>query len=246
MTRTGRGVLMLAWLAAAVAIAAIPAGSLSYRLGFSPQIPSMFVSFRIALAAAGVSLIAGLAALLFARSERGRGRRLLLAAVPLAAALVLLALLAGRWDQARAAARIHDVTTDMENPPAFEALLAERKATARNPAEYDPKAAPLQAAAYPDIKPVILDRPPAEAFDRALAAAQAMGWAVAAADKARGRIEATATTTWFRFKDDVVIRVAEAGSGKSRIDVRSVSRIGGGDLGQNAERVRAYVARLTG
>src|SRR5262249_607212 len=148
--------------------------------------------------------------------------------------------------QARAAARIHDVTTDLVDPPAFEALLAERKATGRNPSDYDPKTAPLQAAAYPDIKPVVLDRSPADAFERALDAARAMGWEVAAADKAAGRIEATAITPWFRFRDDVVIRVSEAGGGKSRIDVRSVSRIGGGDLGQNAQRVRAYVARLTG
>jgi uncharacterized protein (DUF1499 family) len=73
-----------------------------------------------------------------------------------------------------------------------------------------------------------------------------MGWEIAVADKPKGRIEATATTPWFRFKDDVVIRVEDAGAGMSRIDVRSVSRIGGGDLGQNAQRIRAYVARLTG
>jgi uncharacterized protein (DUF1499 family) len=40
-----------------------------------------------------------------------------------------------------------------------------------------------------------------------------------------------------------VVRVRPDGNG-SRIDVRSLSRIGGGDLGTNAKRVRAYSRRL--
>lgn len=71
------------------------------------------------------------------------------------------------------------------------------------------------------------------------------GWAVVATDAASGRIEATATTSWFSFSDDVVIRVVPA-QGGSRIDVRSVSRVGKGDLGANAKRVRAFTAIVAG
>ena len=62
-------------------------------------------------------------------------------------------------------------------------------------------------------------------------------------DPARGRIEATATTLWFGFKDDVVVRVRPAPEG-SRIDVRSVSRVGRSDVGTNAERIEAYLEKL--
>jgi len=78
---------------------------------------------------------------------------------------------------------------------------------------------------------------------RALAAARASGWAIVAADSAAGRIEATATTAWFGFKDDVVVRVAPEGTG-SRVDVRSVSRVGKSDVGANARRIREYLERV--
>jgi uncharacterized protein (DUF1499 family) len=72
-----------------------------------------------------------------------------------------------------------------------------------------------------------------------------MGWEIVAADPAAGRIEATATTLWFGFKDDIVVRVSAAEQG-SRIDVRSVSRVGRSDVGTNAKRIREYLAKLRG
>ena len=74
-------------------------------------------------------------------------------------------------------------------------------------------------------------------------AATAMGWEVVDADAGRGVIEATATTLWFGFKDDVVIRITPTATG-SRVDVRSVSRIGKSDVGANAARIRNYFAKL--
>ena len=139
--------------------------------------------------------------------------------------------------------RIHDITTDTENPPRFVALLATRQ-KAPNGADYaGAKLAQAQKAAYPDIKPELLNMPPALAFERALAAARNMGWDIVAAEPAQGRIEATATTFWFRFKDDVVIRIVAEGNG-SRLDMRSMSRIGRSDLGANAKRIRAFLTRL--
>ncbi|WP_404326387.1 DUF1499 domain-containing protein [Aerophototrophica crusticola] len=78
---------------------------------------------------------------------------------------------------------------------------------------------------------------------RAEAAARDMGWDIVAVEPAEGRVEATATTAWFGFKDDVVVRVRPEGDG-SRIDVRSKSRVGRSDLGANAARIRDYLARL--
>jgi len=139
---------------------------------------------------------------------------------------------------------IHDVSTDRDNPPQFVAVLPLRAAAkAANSTDYDAKTAELQKETYPDIGPLHLDVPPAQAFDRAAAAAKGMNWDVIITDPAQGRIEATATTFWFGFKDDVVVRVAVDGTG-SRVDVRSLSRIGKSDVGANAKRIRDYLAKV--
>jgi len=136
---------------------------------------------------------------------------------------------------------IHDITTDTDNPPQFVALRAVREKSPNGPEYAGEKIARQQKAAYPDIQPLMVGEPPARAFERALAAARSMGWDIAAASAEDGRIEATATTRWFRFKDDVVVRVTPSTAG-SRIDVRSKSRLGRSDLGTNAKRIRAYFA----
>jgi uncharacterized protein (DUF1499 family) len=139
---------------------------------------------------------------------------------------------------------IHDVSTDRDNPPQFVAVLPLRTAAkSANSTNYDAQTAELQKETYPDIGPLHLDVPPAQAFDRAQAAAKDMKWDMVATDPAQGRIEATATTFWFGFKDDIVVRVGADGTG-SRVDVRSLSRIGQSDVGANAKRVREYLAKV--
>ncbi len=138
---------------------------------------------------------------------------------------------------------IHDITTDTHDPPQFVVVLSLR-AAARNSAVYGgDDVAAIQRDAYPDIAPVDLAVSPAAAFAKAHAAAIAMGWALISTDSGAGRIEATATTRLFRFKDDIVIRVRSHGGG-SRVDVRSASRIGKSDVGKNAARVRESIERL--
>lgn len=145
--------------------------------------------------------------------------------------------------QARALPAINDITTDTANPPEYVAIVPLR-ADARVPVAYSgDSTAQAQRLAYPDIKTVVVSAMPEAAFATALSAAQRMDWDIVAVNPAAGRIEATATTPWFGFKDDIVIRVAPAANG-SRIDIRSHSRLGKGDLGANAARVRAYVAVL--
>lgn len=137
---------------------------------------------------------------------------------------------------------IHDITTDTSDPPRFVAAVPLRQGL--NSADYGGASiAAQQAAAYPDIAPRMLAVPPREAFEKSLAAARKLGWAIIAADPESLRIEATDTTPWFGFKDDVVIRIAAAPNG-SRVDVRSVSRVGRSDLGTNAQRVRRFLHAL--
>jgi len=139
---------------------------------------------------------------------------------------------------------IHDITTDTDNPPLFVAILPLR-AGAPNPAEYGgPELARQQRVGYPDLRPGSLSISPEAAFPRALQAAKDMGWEIVASDPKALRIEATDTTLWFGFKDDVVVRLTPSPTG-SRIDVRSVSRVGKSDVGTNARRINAYLARVT-
>jgi uncharacterized protein (DUF1499 family) len=107
-----------------------------------------------------------------------------------------------------------------------------------------PEQSEAQRKAYPDIQPLRLTVAPNIAFERAKGAVEEMGWQIVREEPSAGRIEAVASTFWFGFKDDVVIRVSADGSG-SRVDMRSKSRVGRGDLGTNAQRIRAYRQRLS-
>ncbi len=144
---------------------------------------------------------------------------------------------------------IHDVSTDTVNPPQYVAVLALR-AKAPNTTVYggSPKMTPqklaqLTTTAFPDLKTRHYDAPPAQVFERALAAVHELGWDLVAAVPEDGRIEATDTTFWFRFKDDVVIRIRPDGAG-TMLDARSLSRVGGGDAGTNARRLRRLLSLL--
>jgi uncharacterized protein (DUF1499 family) len=148
------------------------------------------------------------------------------------------------WKQvAESVPRIHDITTDTENPPKFVAILRLLKSDENSPVYGGAEVAALQRKAYPDIIPLILPVPPDQAFGRALAVARRLGWQIIDADKNAGRIEAVATTFWFGFKDDIVIRLRQQNS-ESRVDIRSESRVGVSDLGKNAERIRKFLRAM--
>lgn len=163
------------------------------------------------------------------------------------ALLVGLAATAPPLDLVRAGAAvplIHDVTTDTDNPPLFVALQPQR-ATSENGAAYGGAAvAAQQKRGYPDLTPLALALPPDRAFARVETSARALGWRIVAVAPAEGRLEASDTTRWFGFTDDIVVRVRPAPNG-SRIDVRSASRVGRSDLGVNARRIRAFLAALS-
>ena len=140
---------------------------------------------------------------------------------------------------------IHDISTDTINPPTYVAVLPLR-ADAPNTVVFGgspnmtaERQTQMQVEAYPDIVPHLLDASEAEIFERAVKAVNSMGWELVAAIPEDGRIEATATTFWFRFKDDVVIRIRSEGT-QTRVDARSLSRVGNGDVGANAKRLRKF------
>jgi len=141
---------------------------------------------------------------------------------------------------------IHDITTDIAKPPQFVAILPLRQG-APNPATYGgPEVAVKQLEAYPDIQPLLLNTPLPQAFEQALAAARGMKWRIVAAEPKEGRIEATDTTFWFGFTDDIVVRITAVDENRSLVDVRSDSRVGRSDVGTNAARIRKYLQKLKG
>jgi len=144
--------------------------------------------------------------------------------------------------------QINDITTDTDDPPVFRALAQNRPAGAQDVA-YDPAFAEKQRAAYPDLRPLMVDRDPTEVFTLAGQTLRRLRMNVvrdeppAVANNGVGWLEATDRTLVMGFTDDVVVRVTDAGRG-ARIDVRSASRFGRHDLGRNAERVRRILTGL--
>lgn len=190
------------------------------------------------------ALIVSLTGCLVLVARPGKHRRGFLWAL---SGLVMAAIVVGvplSWlYQAQQVPRIHDITTDTENPPCFVTILPLR-ANAPNPAQYGgPEIAAKQQQAYPDIGPARFDLPKEAVFERALAVVRDIGWEIVAAESTEGRIEATDTTFWFGFKDDVIIRIT-ATDGGSRVDIRSVSRVGLSDVGTNAQRIRSFLKEL--
>jgi len=235
--RLGGGVLALAILGAVV----LGSAGLGYRFGLWSLGTAFAILKWSVYVAIGVFVIAAVSLALGFRGRSWTG-----VACAVLALLVAAGTAAVPLDMRRTAGSlpyIHDVTTDTERPPEFAALRAVRESSANGAAYGGPEVAAQQKQGYADIVPLLLPLPPDRALARAEAAARALGWEIVAAAPAEGRLEATATTRWFGFKDDIVVRVTPAPGG-SRVDIRSVSRVGRSDLGANARRIRAFLAAL--
>ncbi|PMR74451.1 DUF1499 domain-containing protein [Billgrantia endophytica] len=227
--------LLMLMLAALLMAAAGPAHRFEW-LSLHQAFNMLRYGVYAAMAAAGLSLLA----LLIAAFCR-RVRPVLISGLVIAGVVGLLAIPWQHWQRAQAVPPIHDITTDTANPPAFTVLVEAREA-APNAVDYPgERTARQQHDAYPDIGPLLFQASPSTVFDAALAEVRAFQWKLAGMDN--GTIEATDTTTWFGFKDDVVIRLSETEEGV-RVDVRSASRVGRSDTGTNAERIRAYLDAL--
>jgi uncharacterized protein (DUF1499 family) len=235
-----RWIPSLALLVAGIAVLLLALAGPAYRAGWVNLTTALqrMIAWGAFAGVAAVTL--GLVGLVFCR---GRGRALALVALLIGAACVAVPL---RLQQAAGRVpSIHDITTDTVAPPVFvEAAAVRATLGVPNTLEYSEDVASRQIAGYPDIIPLFLDVPSAEAYRRALALVEARGWEQLAADDEAHRIEATATTRWFGFKDDVVIRISRLPDRSSRVDMRSVSRVGRSDIGTNARRIREFLADL--
>lgn len=221
------------------------AGCVLAGFGTRAELWAFGVGFRLlgwAVVGALIGTVLSLIGLLATRGGKKRGRVAALVGVVLG--LAAAGFPAWYLVNARSLPAIHDITTDPENPPVFSAVVPLRRG-APNGVEYEgASVAEQQRRAYPDLRSLALVMPANQAFDRALERAREMDWDIVDANPAHGRIEATATTFWFGFKDDVIVRVSATESG-SRIDVRSLSRVGRSDVGTNARRIRCYLSGLS-
>ena len=196
-----------------------------------------FLAMRIALIVGAVAIVLALIQVIFMRKTISwpvTGVAVLCAAVAIFMPLSMM-------NKAKSVPPIHDITTDLVNPPKFMAILALR-ANAPNPAAYQgEEIASQQRKAYPELQTQKYPQTTEQVFDAALAAVMSMGLEVVTSDKSLGLIEAYDTTTWFGFIDDVVIRIQSAEQ-MTMLDARSKSRVGMSDIGKNAERLNALIA----
>jgi uncharacterized protein (DUF1499 family) len=229
------------FMACAAAFVVAVSGPLHRYLGVDLDIALAIFRYGFYLAAAAIAL--ALATIMPTRpGDRRRGF--------LAAVLALAIGIVAAWApvilmlRARQAPPISDISTDTSNPPPLVITLQMRQESRQGgDGTYPVANAALQREAYPDIGPITLAVPPADAFRRVDAVATSLGWDVVARAPPDGRIEAIDTTRWFGFQDDVVVRIRPDGSG-SKIDIRSKSRTSTSDLGTNADRIRLFTERL--
>ena len=218
-------------------------GPLGYKF-LDVSLQTSLVSLLVSLSGGALIFLIGLVYLVIAmRSDLVRNRNLVIVSMILG--LLPVGIMGPQMAAAVDVPPIHDITTDTANPPEFVAIVPLRKnapngyeygATEAWPAE---KLGATTMEAYPGLKPIESDLSVADAVDRAEATLLAMGLEVVAVDRDAGVVEATATTFWFGFKDDMVVRVVGDGEG-SRIDLRSMSRVGQSDVGANADRITDF------
>jgi len=206
------------------------------------------VGFQIALPGLAVSALSGLLAALLGtmglfiamrHSKNALSALIGLLLGVVTAMPVLFSMLAGAD-----VPRIHDIATDLDAPPVFEVIPNLRPA-ADNPLDrkLPENLAELQREGYPDLQPLLLNRPRNTLFEQAPQLAKSHGWHIEIASTEKEIIEATASTAIMAFKDDGVIRI-QGGGQSARVDMRSVSRVGVSDLGANAKRIRQFLADL--
>jgi uncharacterized protein (DUF1499 family) len=200
--------------------------------------------FVLVVLALGLSLVGFVTSIVgYLATSPGRNREGRSAAVRGLAltAMVLVAILVPA-SKGRGVPRINDITTDTEDPPAFVAAL---DANPGRDMSYPAGFAEQQNEGYQDLASLVVGYAPPAAYERVRAALAGMPrMEIIGENRAEGRIEATETSALFHFADDIVVRIRPYAEGGSRVDVRSKSRVGKGDLGVNANRIRTLFARI--
>lgn len=223
-----------------IALLLLLIGGPGYRMGLWGLGFGLLDAMGYALYAGAAGAVLAVAFLLVPRIRAGQTVTLVMALV-LGILVAAVPLYVG--NKADSVPRIHDISTNTDQPPEFVDVRPLRE-DAPNPPEYaGDEVAGQQREAYPDIQPLETGMDPRALIELALDTAREQGWEIVSAVTEDGRIEATDTTLWYGFRDDIVIRV-RAIDGGSVLDVRSKSRVGVSDLGKNAERIRDYLDDL--
>ena len=187
------------------------------------------------------ALVVGLVAVFVTRHQTsGSGRKR--AWIASAIGLVLTALLTASALPGREFPPINDISTDLADPPTF-APARLVPAYADMDMSYPAEFVPVVQKGYPDLASLNLNVTPGAAYALSVEAAEGLGWEITQQDPGQGRFDASDTTRVFRFVDDITVRIRPEGSG-SEVDIRSRSRVGRGDLGANAGRIRAFYSEL--
>lgn len=226
---------------ALISLGLVLVGVLGATLGILPPLTGFYAFAAGGLLGGVFSIAVALIGLFTTRGGKdpeGRMRALVGLAIALALPIIVLAPAAMSPD----VPPINDITTDLADPPAFaDADLV--PAYRGRDMSYPPEFVEIVRTAYPDLASRRVDAAPADAFLLAVDAAESLGWEIVAKDGGAGAFYASEESSIFRFVDDIVVRIRPDGTG-SRIDVRSKSRDGQGDLGVNAARIRAFMAAL--
>ena len=198
-----------------------------------------FTGFKFGVFAGIATLILLVLQILFKRKTVTFGSTimaLLLSTIAIAIPLSML-------NKGKSVPPIHDISTDLVNPPEFVAI-APLRADAPNPVEYaGVEVATQQRAAYPELQTLHYPQSKSELVEATKQVIDHLGWQLVNIDANQGIIEATDRTMWFGFKDDVIVRITDNGS-ERLVDIRSKSRVGGSDLGKNAERIHGFIEEL--
>ena len=198
-----------------------------------------FTGFKFGVFAGIATLILLVLQIIFKRKTVTLGSTimaLLLSTIAIAIPLSML-------NKGKSVPPIHDISTDLVNPPEFVAI-APLRADAPNPVEYaGVEAATQQRAAYPELQTLNYTQSKSELVEATKQVIDHLGWQLVNIDADQGIVEATDRTMWFGFKDDVIVRITDKGS-ERLVDIRSKSRVGGSDLGKNAERIHGFIEEL--
>ena len=246
----------LAWLGLALSVGAVLAALIGaigsgqeawhFRSGFA----LLRYAFFAAIAGGVLAVVA-----IFLMRDRPAPRRLWAILLALLLGFGLASYIGNQYVKARSLPAIHDVSTDLDDLPEFRALQVRADNLENVPDEGRPELAAMEPEerwktlhreAYGDLEPISVPWSVRETIGRAQTVAEKRGWEIVHFDPSRGTLEATDTTTFFRFKDDVVVRARPDPERKGRtlVDMRSISRIGGSDVGTNARRIRDYLKDL--
>jgi uncharacterized protein (DUF1499 family) len=229
---------ILVGLISLIAILLVALAGPLYKFGFI-DLTTAFSGFKFGVFAGIAALVLLGIQLLFKRQTASLGSALTSAVLAITAIAIPLSMM----NTAKNVPPIHDISTDLVNPPEFVAI-APLRADAPNPIEYaGAEAAEQQRTAYPDLQTLSYNQSKSELTEATKQAVDNLGWELVNADTDNGIIEATDTTAWFGFKDDIVVRITHNDS-ERLVDIRSKSRVGGSDLGKNAARIHALIDEL--